>query len=1208
MTKRKAKPATGNWTGSGNVAGTIAVVLLLAAVIGACFLLQPGTTDSASGRSLWRESVSAAHSISNAFGRAFSTDERQATSSDSARSAVPAAAAKTNAGAADDNDARNEGLATVERGRSAEEEAPDSSPELGLDPETAEALAAEPPQVAFEAEAPPPTITAPLNPEYEAYLARGKTVLDKTNGPDKLGWIPDSPDWSHVAGKRIDFGRQAPLPEAFIPDDAELDGEGFYGLDSNPAPEGEEGGDDPWTQEGEADYDLRTQGKLTAIRNQNPFGTCWAFAATASLESKRLPETSLDLSEKNVVNGCGFSGVGPESGGNFSMAAAYWLRWAGPVSEADDPYPSGSWSYTSPPSEVQAHVQGVYYLPENNIDNVKTMIQTHGAVHASMYCDNSITNGGSAGSIYWKKSTAAYFYDGGTSSNHAVCLVGWDDNFSRDNFSLNGDHKPTDNGAWLIRNSWGTFFGQSGYFWISYEDTVINRYPRVVSQVEGTNNYSKRYSYCPYGYASRFGYGAGASEYAANIYTATSDRALKAVGIYLADVNQDYVIQVRTGVTAGDPDSGTLVAAATTSGTGTAPGYYTVTLTNPVDITTDTVFSVIVNYDVNASAELLIPLETTSGNRPATANPGESYYGHNGSSWTDITTWNAQANVLVDVYAASLPLTPEDPELISPSGEINNLQPVLEWNTQPAETTVDLWLINTTKGKTVAYVENQTGTSYALTSDLIPGHAYKVILRAKRGGFYSEWSDPFTFSVASLDPPTLTSPSGTISELQPTLNWGALPSGATADIWLIDTTTSKTVAYVENQDGTSYALTSNLVYGHGYSVQLRAHRAGVSSSWSTPAAFSITALSTPTLTSPSGTINDLRPTLTWAALPTGAVVDIWMIDTTTGKTAAHVQNQGGTSHALTSDLVPGHDYSVQLRARLNGLTTAWSTPAAFSIAALSAPTLTSPGGTISDLRPTLEWDALPAGTVVDIWMIDTTTSKTAAYVQNQGGTSYALTSDLVPGHGYSVQLRARLNGVTTAWSAPAAFSVAVLSAPTLTSPGGTISDLRPTLTWAALPTGTVVDIWLIDTTISKTAAYVQNQGGTSYALTSDLVPGHGYSVQLRARLNGVTTAWSAPAAFTEAALSAPTLTSPTGTIVDLQPTLEWGNLPAGTVVEVWLIDTTTNKTAAYAKNLSGTGYALPNPLISGHDYEALLRARLAGAATAWSAPQTFSVQ
>ena len=95
-----------------------------------------------------------------------------------------------------------------------------------------------------------------------------------------------------------------------------------------------------------------------------------------------------------------------------------------------------------------------------NRNAVKTMLKAYGACAASYYHDN----------YYYNSSTGAYYKPYGTSSNHEITIVGWDDNYSKNNF---GYYKPSSNGAWLVKNSWGTGWGNGGYFWISYEDSVL---------------------------------------------------------------------------------------------------------------------------------------------------------------------------------------------------------------------------------------------------------------------------------------------------------------------------------------------------------------------------------------------------------------------------------------------------------------------------------------------------------------------------------------------------------------------------------------------------------------------------------------------------------------------------------------------------------------------------------------------------------------
>lgn len=70
-------------------------------------------------------------------------------------------------------------------------------------------------------------------------------------------------------------------------------------------------------------------------------------------------------------------------------------------------------------------------------------------------------------STYYNETNSALYYYGSGKVDHDVAIVGWDDNYSRNNFNT----VPPNNGAWIIRNSWGSGWGDNDYFYLSYYDT-----------------------------------------------------------------------------------------------------------------------------------------------------------------------------------------------------------------------------------------------------------------------------------------------------------------------------------------------------------------------------------------------------------------------------------------------------------------------------------------------------------------------------------------------------------------------------------------------------------------------------------------------------------------------------------------------------------------------------------------------------------------
>jgi hypothetical protein len=289
---------------------------------------------------------------------------------------------------------------------------------------------------------------------------------------------------------------------------------------------------------------------------------------------------------------------------------------------------------------TQKKVQEVVYLPSRSgyLDNdvIKDYVTTFGALYISMGWYNS----------YYSAANDSYYYNGSSGTNHGVCIVGWDDNYSSSKFV----YTPPGNGAFIVRNSWGSGWGDNGYFYMSYYDTKLS--PRAIfNNAEDADIYSTNYYYDPLGWTSNYGYG-DTTAYGANIFTATSNEALKAVGFFTSDNNVDVTITVYTNVIGStNPKNGTL--SATKTGSFTYPGFYTVELDTPVSLTNGQQFSIVVLFD-NESYTFPVPMEYpfagySSG---ASANPGESFVSNLGSSWTDLDP-GYNANVCIKAFTGA---------------------------------------------------------------------------------------------------------------------------------------------------------------------------------------------------------------------------------------------------------------------------------------------------------------------------------------------------------------------------------------------------------------------------------------------------------------------------------------------------------------------------------------------------------------------------
>ncbi len=362
-----------------------------------------------------------------------------------------------------------------------------------------------------------------------------------------------------------------------------------------------------------ASYDLRNTGGVTSVKDQGSCGGCWTFAAMAVLESRWqiAGYGTYDLSEDNL-NTCHTGFVWePCAGGNYEIAANYLARWSGPYSEAEDPYDESHTTVDCPSGlTLQGFVDNAWYLP-TDAASIKSALQTYGAVYTNMYYNAANYNAGNY----------TYYYSGAEGTNHAVTIVGWDDNKA----TAGGT------GAWIIKNSWSSGWGDGGYFYLAYNSSSINNDVGIFPSRLAYNANAVQYKYDETGWT---GWNTGYSNtvgYGMVKFTASGNHLLSKVSTWANTDGSTVEIWIY------DDFNGTTLSnelAHLAAQSCTYAGYYTWDLGTDVNMTSGNDFYVKVKY-TTPGYNLPIPFEKESaGYSTCTLESGVFWISSNGSSWT----------------------------------------------------------------------------------------------------------------------------------------------------------------------------------------------------------------------------------------------------------------------------------------------------------------------------------------------------------------------------------------------------------------------------------------------------------------------------------------------------------------------------------------------------------------------------------------------
>lgn len=395
-------------------------------------------------------------------------------------------------------------------------------------------------------------------------------------------------------------------------------------------------------------YNANEERFVTEVKNQRNTSLCWAFSLASNLETSLLTREQkyYDLSEEqlayfwaNRVNDplgntpndkitrtqSDYHGTG-----NGRVASFFLSSWSGMTTEEKVPFQSSS--VTWPDSlayDTSAYMEDAIFS-QYTVERTKQLLMEYNSVSAMIYMlDN-----------YYYPDTASYSCPQSGLVNHAVTIVGWDDTYSKENFpSASGVNN---DGAWIVKNSYGKNWGKNGYFYLSYEDKSITNL--VSNTAVTTPAYPNNYFYdgAAAGTVTFPGNTINNGYYVSNIFNATAgngkDEELGEIITAVPQDNTDFQIQVYTDLkNTSDPTSGTPAYAEPVDYTQPLAGIHTIHLNTPVKIPQGTFYSVVIKIPDGSNKFYVEKTTTSTSWFTATAgiDPDQSFFSTSGKKWYD---------------------------------------------------------------------------------------------------------------------------------------------------------------------------------------------------------------------------------------------------------------------------------------------------------------------------------------------------------------------------------------------------------------------------------------------------------------------------------------------------------------------------------------------------------------------------------------------